>query len=170
MNWPLYDSWCIETTEPDSAVIRRVEARVGDIGSDGPEGSTLFEGAVQGNEFCLFRIARSKNLFLPVIRGKVLSAPGGAVVKVKMRPHGYALTCLSVWYGIIILLPLYSIWSGQLEKSRWLALLPGAVIAAVLMGVVAVVLFGYEARRAREALTEVVRGAQRPAAPDPGRM
>jgi hypothetical protein len=44
------------------------------------------------------------------------------------------------------------------------------VIAAVLMGVVAVVLFGYEARRAREALTEVVRGAQRPAAPDPGRM
>src|SRR4051812_33481523 len=89
MKWLPYYSWRIETTDTDSAVIRRVEARVDDVDSDGPgEGRTLFEGAVRGNEFCLFRIAASKNLFLPVIRGKVLSTPGGAVVKVKMRPHG----------------------------------------------------------------------------------
>jgi hypothetical protein len=29
MKWLLYDSWYIETTDTDSAVIRRVEARVG---------------------------------------------------------------------------------------------------------------------------------------------
>src|SRR5262245_58167447 len=165
----LYDSRCIETTDTALSVIRRIEARVDHVDSKVPRnGQPLFEGSVGGDEFRLFRIIRSKNLFLPLIRGKVLSTPGGAIVKVRMRPHGFALTFLLVWFGLAILLPLCSIWT-QGDPRQWLAAQPGSLIAVVLMWVLAAVLVGYEARRAREALTALIRGVEPTAAVDGGR-
>jgi hypothetical protein len=169
MKWLLFDSCCIETTETASAVIRRVQAAVDDFDSNEPgKGQPLFEGSVRGDEFQVFRIIGYKNLLLPLIWGKVLSTPEGTIVKVKMRPHGFALTSLSVWYGVTILLPLYPILTGQGDGSRWLAGQVAGLIPAVLVWLLAVVLFGYEARRGREALDQVVRGAEPDAAPDRG--
>ncbi|MFA6713805.1 MAG: hypothetical protein WCS27_00405 [Victivallaceae bacterium] len=60
---------------------------------------TTFEGNISQEGFEIRRIIHYRNSFLPVIFGKFRPKASGTEVIIKMRPHGFVIAFMCVWFG-----------------------------------------------------------------------
>ena len=61
-----------------------------------------YEGRIIGRNFEIRRIIRYMNSFLPYIKGIIYNDLDGIKIKVKMRPHIFAITFICIWCGYFL--------------------------------------------------------------------
>ena len=88
-----------EALEKLSSEIKPIEIRTGPV----IFGTTdeRFQGNVNGNHFEIRRDISYRNSFLPFIRGTIMPAGKGSVVRVEMRMHPAARKFMRFWLGVI---------------------------------------------------------------------
>jgi YD repeat-containing protein len=62
-----------------------------------------FLGSVENLSFRIRRNIQYRNSFLPMIRGKITSAPTGSRIDVFMYMHPFSLVFMLVWFGLLVL-------------------------------------------------------------------
>jgi hypothetical protein len=135
--------------------LARIRAIVGAQRTFG--GPPPFVGKVKGESFKLQRDIGHRNAFLPVVRGRVTSEPGGTRVKVTMTLHAFVALFMAVWfwgvgYGA------WSLFSEPPKEFHWMAAMPVALLVFGL--VVPCVAFFPEATLARRLIEQAIAGRE----------
>ncbi len=136
------------------AVMQRI---TGPRGWFGPQTSREFHGTVTADGFVVSRTLSNRNSFLPVIIGRLEWVPGGTCIRITMRLNWFVLAFWVFWMtavtsGLLTVLIQARDVNGNLAPT----LFPlGMLVFGYL---VCSVLFGYEARRAKNMLDNLLRG------------
>jgi hypothetical protein len=114
----------LQTHLTAQAALARIGAVVGARRSFG--GPPPFVGKVVGESFRLQRDISDRNAFLPVVWGRIISEPSGALVKVTMVLQPLVAIFMSVWlwgvgYGA------WSFLSAPPSESHLMAVIPVAL-------------------------------------------
>jgi WD40 repeat protein len=156
-----YDAFTIQTREPLSDVIEKLDAQI-----EAPKAirwtfsrnHSPYEGTISNSGFELRRIIHYRNSFLPKLRGRFEPSSDGTIIRVTIRLHPFVIAFLlfwySVWYSITIPLFVFGAFSGDVD----------VVIALQFLGLPIVLLFvfwcafWYEANRSRHKLAQIILG------------
>lgn len=136
------------------AVMQRI---TGPPGWFGPQASREFTGTVTADGFVVSRKHSYRNSFLPVIIGRLEWVPGGTCIRTTMRLNWFVFAFWFLWmtavtWGLLTVLMQARDVHGNLAP----ALFPlGMVVFGYLLCAVS---FGYEARRAKDMLDNLLRG------------
>lgn len=155
-----YDTFTIQSQEPLSDVIKRLEAHI-----EAPKAvrwsfsrnHAPYQGTLSNAGFEITRVIHYRNSFLPNIQGRFESLPGGTVIRVTMRLHpfvtGFLFLWYLVWYSGTIPIFLAGGFSGDVPFEAWQFL--GLPIVLLLIFWCA---FWYEANRSRQELVKIILG------------
>lgn len=92
-----------------SAVIQRGEKPPSYSAVWSGDDGKVFVGRIQGDRFTVWRIPRMRNLWAPVLTGRVIAAEGGSVVRAGIRINRAGQICSVLWaaflsgYGVLTL-------------------------------------------------------------------
>lgn len=126
-----------------------------------------FEGTVTASGFQIQRNISYRNSFLPQVTGTVTPEGSGSRISITMKLHSVVLIFLLVWSGVLASICVavgVSFIAGSVEGTA--ALAPFGLF--LLASLVITGSFAYEARKATELLTSLLRAT--PAAAQPGAM
>lgn len=155
-----YESFTIQSQEPLSNIIEKLNAQIEDskvILRPFSSHHALYKGTISSSGFEIRRIIHYRNSFLPNIRGRFDSSSDGTFIRITMRLHPFVTVFLlfwcSVWYSISIPMFLAVALSGDAPLEGWLFL--GMPIAMLFVFWCA---FWSEANRSRRELTQIILG------------
>ncbi len=139
------------------AAISRVTGARGSLRHPVWRRSGDFEGTVGPDGFEINRVIRYRNSFVPMITGKIASAPGGTLITISMRPWWFASVFWLFWMGFVAVFLVVML----LPKSDQHSQPMGALVALGMLAfgyLVCSVGFGLEARWARQILEKLLTG------------
>jgi len=117
-----YATFTIQTQEPLSAVIEKLDAQIEAPRAfrwDFSRNHAPYEGTISSSGFEIRRIIHYRNSFLPNIRGRFESSAEGRLIRVTMKLHPFVIAFLlfwySVWYSISIPFFLFGALSGDVD-------------------------------------------------------
>lgn len=114
-----------------------------------PRDDRRFEGFIEGDALHMRRIIGYRNSFLPVVTGRIEDAPGGARVRIAMRPFIFVMVFMAIWlfaFGAILL-------SGGSDMTIFAALIVLVAYAMITGG------FWFEAAKQERTLREILQAA-----------
>lgn len=154
-----YNSFTLHTHRPLADVAARLDAHI-----EAPRlrwgfsrDHAPYAGTISYSGFEIRRVIHYRNSFLPQIRGRFEELPRGTNVHIAMGLHPFVTVFLlfwfALWYSICIPIFLSGAGSGDVPTEAGIFLgMPLAVLFAFWCA------FWYEAKRAQQELTEIVRG------------
>ncbi|MEA5418413.1 hypothetical protein VB712_04190 [Spirulina sp. CCNP1310] len=149
-----YETWVLQIPEPLATVRARLEAKVEPpkIWRPGRQRHHQpYAGTIRAQNFALCRIIHYRNSFLPQIRGRWESIPGGTEIKITFTLHPVVLVFLSLWltawYGSAIPIAL---WGGQAPLIS-----VGFLAVPLLMLITFCAVFWAEVRHSQRELTVI---------------
>jgi WD40 repeat protein len=156
-----YATFTIQTQEPLSAVIEKLDAQIEAPRAfrwDFSRNHAPYEGTISSSGFEIRRIIHYRNSFLPNIRGRFESSAEGRLIRVTVKLHPFVIAFLlfwySVWYSISIPFFLFGALSGDVDVFTAFQF----VGLPILLLFVFWCSFWYEANRSRRELAQIILG------------
>ncbi|NJK37442.1 MAG: hypothetical protein HC835_02675 [Oscillatoriales cyanobacterium RM2_1_1] len=156
-----YENFTVQSSEPLTAVVRRLEAQIEAprIRWSFSRNHPPYAGKLSENGFEVRRIIHYRNSFLPRIRGQFEASSGGTKVRIRMDLHpliiAFLLFWCSLWYSVTIpvfLLILLNLIQGPFWQGLMFVVIPTVMLPAIYFS------FRYEADRSRRKLTNIILG------------
>src|ERR671916_3058888 len=98
-----YATFSIQTQEPLSAVIEKLDAQIEAPRAfrwDFSRNDAPYEGTISSSGFEIHRIIHYRNSFLPNIRGRFESSAEGRLIRVTVKLHPFVIAFLLFWYSV----------------------------------------------------------------------